>query len=117
MRWSIRSARNPQTGIAAFIQLSSPVACQVATTGQRAKASAATQIVGVIGSWRWRRSKRSRRSSRFIRVIDAGVSTMFGRDPFAGTLTEVPTESIRGGGGSSRAIPECNRLAKPPGGS
>ena len=33
MRWSIRSARNPHTGLAIFIQLSSPLAWNVATVG------------------------------------------------------------------------------------
>ena len=52
--------RKPQTGMAGFIQPRLPCAWKVATAGTFASASAATQIAGVIGSWRCRTSKRSR---------------------------------------------------------
>src|SRR5207237_631689 len=63
IRWSIRSARNPQTGFPTRIQPRSPDAWKVATIGVRASASTATQIAGVIGSCRWRPSNRSSASA------------------------------------------------------
>ena len=72
MRWSIRSMRKPHTCTPYFIQPSSPDAWNVATIGQRARMRAVRQIVGVIGSCRWRTSKRSRSSARVVRKYDAG---------------------------------------------
>ena len=58
---SPRAASRPR------IQPRSPDAWNVATSGQRARMSVVRQIVGVIGSCRWRTSKRSRSSARTIR--------------------------------------------------
>ena len=98
IRWSIRSIRKPQTGLASFSHESSPDAWKVATIGQRASASVATPGVGVIGSCMWRRSKRSRSSTRRIRQTERGLRMMFGSEPFAGTITERPTGMTSGGG-------------------
>ena len=78
--------------------LSSPEAWKVATTGHSAAASAATQIAGVIGSWRWRTSNRSCANARRIFLGTRAVSTMFGSEPFAGTITERPTGITSSGG-------------------
>jgi len=67
IRWSMRSMRNPQSGLPYFIQPRSPDAWNVATMGQRARMSAVRQIVGVIGSCKWSTSNRSRSSTRTIR--------------------------------------------------
>ena len=98
MRWSIRSVRNPQSGFAPRIQPSSPDAWNVATSGHRARMSVVRQIVGVIGSCRWRTSKRSRSNARTIRKYERGDNTMFGSEPFAGTITVRPTGITFDGG-------------------
>src|SRR5205085_11401822 len=116
IRWSIRSARNPHTGRAIRIQARPPDAWKVATTGHRANASAAVQIAGVIGSWRWRTSNRSRTSIRLIRATEDGLSTMFGSDPFAGTITERPTGSTSDGGRPWRPWRGWRTFVKAPGG-
>jgi hypothetical protein len=98
----MRSMRKPQTGLPSFIHARSPLAWKVATTGQDASASAAMQIAGVIGSCRWRTSKRSSSSTDRIRRTARGLRTMFGSEPFAGTITDRPTGRTFGGGGPSR---------------
>ena len=98
MRWSIRSIRKPQCGVAGLIQPSSPDAWNVPTRGALATVSAETQIDGVIGSCRWRTSNRSRSRVRRMRKCVLGERTMFGSDPFAGTITERPTGITFGGG-------------------
>ena len=70
----------------------------MATTGQRANESAATQIAGVMGSCRCRTSKRSRSSTRLILGTVRGLSARFGSEPFAGTITDRPTGITSGGG-------------------
>ena len=97
MRWSTRSIRKPHAGIPRRIQPRSPEAWWVATIGSVASARTATQIAGVIGSWRWSTSNRSRSSTRRMRKNDRGLSTMFGSEPFAGTITERPTGMTFGG--------------------
>ena len=117
IRWSIRSARKPQTGVAARIHPSSPDAWWVETIGHRAIASTAMQIAGVIGSCRCRTSKRSRSRIRLIRATEDGLSTMFGRLPFAGTITERPTGRTSGGGRPCLPCRGWSALVKVPGGS
>ena len=102
MRWSMRSIMKPQTIRPYFIQPRSPEAWNVATSGQRAWMSVVRQIVGVMGSWRWSTSKRSRSSARMTRKYERGESTMFGSEPFAGTMTERPTGITLGGGSPCR---------------
>ena len=94
----MRSLMKPQSGPQYFIHPRSPDAWNVATIGQRARMSAVRQIVGVIGSCRWMTSKRSRSSARVMRKKERGESTMFGSEPFAGTMTERPTGITFGGG-------------------
>ena len=91
MRASSRSARKPQTGFPNRIQPSSPEAWNVPTSGVRAMMRTATQIAGVIGSCRCSTSNRSRTRARLIRRYARGERTMFGSEPFAGTITERPT--------------------------
>ena len=98
MRRSIRAARKPQANLPILIQVSSPLAWKVATIGPGQSARAATPIAGVMGSWTWITSKRSRSKIRLIRRGVVGLSTMFGSDPFAGTITERPTGSTYSGG-------------------
>src|SRR5580765_1505743 len=117
IRWSSRSARNPQSGVPPFIQPSLPCAWNVPTIGPRQSATAATAIAGVIGSWTCSTSKRSRASARLTRGIVRGESTMFGSVPFAGTITERPTGMISGGGRSWRPRRGCRTRVKLPGGS
>ena len=81
IRWSTRSIRNPQPGIPSFIQPRSPEAWCVATIGSVASDSTATQIAGVIGSWRWSTSNRSRASVRRIRKTVRGLSADVGERP------------------------------------
>ena len=109
--------RNPQIGNPPRCQLSSPAACQVATTGDCAEASAATQIPGVIGSWRWMTSKRSRASTRFRRRGMLGVRTMFGSEPLAGTITDRPTGMTSSGGSPCRPWRGWSARVNVPGGS
>ena len=61
------------------------------------------QIAGVMGSCRWSTSKRSRSSAARTRKIERGLRTMFGSEPFAGTITERPTGITSGGGSPWRA--------------
>ena len=75
------------------------------------------QIAGVIGSWRWRTSNRSRSSTRLIRKNDRGLSTMFGSDPFAGTITDLPTGITFAGGSPCRPTRGCRARVNWPGGS
>ena len=89
----------------------------MATTGQRAQASAAVQMTGVIGSCRCRTSNRSRSSTCFMRGIARGLSTMFGSAPFAGTITERPTGITSAGGSPCRPCRGCSTRVKLPGGS
>ena len=70
----------------------------MATIGHVARASAATQIDGVIGSCRWSTSKRSRSSTARIRKSERGLRQMFGSEPFAGTITDRPTGITCAGG-------------------
>ena len=70
----------------------------MATIGEVAIASAAMQVTGVIGSWRWRTSNCSRSSTRLIRTIARGLRMMFGSEPFAGTITERPIGITFAGG-------------------
>ena len=98
MRWSTRSMRKPHPVIPRRIQARSPEAWCVATIGVRARARTATQMAGVIGSWRWRTSNRSRSSARRIRKNERGLRTMFGSEPFAGTITDRPTGITFAGG-------------------
>ncbi len=98
MRQSIRSMRNPQAGMPKRIQPRSPEAWKVATMGVVESARTATQIAGVMGSWRWSTSNRSRSSTRRIRKTERGLRTMFGNDPFAGTITDRPTGITFAGG-------------------
>src|SRR5947208_2591333 len=113
----MRSARKPQVRVAIRIQPRSPDAWKVATIGTRASARTATQIAGVIGSWRWRTSNRSRCRMRLIRGTDDGLSTMFGSVPFAGTITDRPTGSTSGGGRPCRPWRGWSALVNRPGGS
>src|SRR5438876_7801826 len=117
MRWSRRSARKPQTGVAIRIQPRFPEAWNVATIGVRASASTAVQIAGVIGSWRWRTSNRSRSRIRLTRSTEDGLRTMFGRVPFAGTITDRPTGRTSGGGRPWRPWRGWSALVNRPGGS
>ena len=117
MRWSTRSMRKPQPGIPRRIQARSPDAWCVATIGVLARASTAMQIAGVIGSCRWSTSKRSRSSTRRMRKIDRGLSTMFGNDPLAGTITERPTGITFAGGLPWRPTRGCSARVNWPGGS
>ena len=94
----MRLARNPQAGIAGFIQPSSPDAWCVATIGAVARASTEMHVTGVIGSWRWSTSKRSCSSTRLIRKMARGLRMMFGSEPFAGTITERPIGITFAGG-------------------
>ena len=73
--------------------------------------------VGVIGSCRWRTSKRSRASTRLIRKIDRGLRMMFGSDPLAGTITERPIGITSGGGCPCRPTRGCRTRVNWPGGS
>jgi hypothetical protein len=98
IRWSTRSIKNPQIGIPRRIQPRSPDAWCVATIGVVASASTAVQIAGVIGSCRCSTSNRSRSSVRLMRKNDRGLSTMFGREPLAGTITDLPTGITLAGG-------------------
>ena len=102
MRWSSRSARKPHTGVASFIQPRSPLAWKVATIGAVHIASVAMHGVGVIGSCRWTTSKRSRSSAARVRNTERGLRMMFGRVPFAGTITERPIGITSGGGDPCR---------------
>ena len=77
-------------------KLAGSVEC--ANQGVLAKLSAETQIDGVIGSCRWRTSNSSRSSVRRMRKCVLGERTMFGSDPFAGTITDRPTGITFGGG-------------------
>ena len=56
------------------------------------------QVTGVIGSCRWRTSKRSRSSTRLMRNSVRGLRMMFGSEPFAGTITERPIGITSAGG-------------------
>ena len=86
-----------------------PAACQVATTGHRATASADTQIAGVIGSCRWRTSNRSSAKTRFSLKGTVGLRQMFGSEPFAGTITVRPTGITSGGGVVVTAVARVQR--------
>ena len=83
--------------------------------GTRASASAATQIAGVIGSCRWRTSNARARARAGSRRTDRGERTMFGSDPFAGTITERPTGITSGGGAPCRPSRGCSTRVKLPG--
>ena len=117
IRWSIRSSRAPQKCTPACIHPSRPAACQVATTGHRATASADTQIAGVIGSCMWRTSKRSSAKTRFSLKGTVGLRQRFGSEPLAGTITVRPTGMTSGGGSSWRPWRGCSARVKVPGGS
>ena len=75
------------------------------------------QIAGVIGSCRCRTSNCSRSSARRIRRYARGERTMFGSDPFAGTITERPTGSTFGGGSPCRPTRGWSARVNCPGGS
>ncbi len=108
IRRSTRRRRKPQTGVASRIQPRSPEAWCVATIGHVATARQTTQIVGVIGSCRWRMSKRSRSSAARTRKMERGLRQMFGSEPFAGTITERPTEITVDGGLPCRPTRGCS---------
>ena len=95
----------------------SPDAWCVATIGVVAIASTATQVTGVIGSCRCSTSKCSRSSTRRMRKMARGESTMFGSDPFAGTITERPIGITSGGGSPCRPTRGCSARVNWPGGS
>ncbi len=84
-------------------------------TGHFANASVATQIAGVIGSCRWRTSKRSRSRVSRTRPIALGERTMFGSEPFAGTTTERPTGMIPDGRSPWRPGARVEQARCPPG--
>jgi hypothetical protein len=113
----MRSQRKPHTGVAHLIQPRSPDAWNVATVGQRATASAATLIAGVIGSCRWMMSNCSRSSAARTRKNARGLSTMLGSDPFAGTITDRPTGMTSEGGSSCLPRRGCSARVNEPGGS
>src|SRR5438045_9414559 len=52
-----------------------------------------------------------------MRKIERGLRTMFGSEPFAGTITERPTGMTSCGGTSCRPSRGCNTRVKLPGGS
>src|SRR3990170_3546852 len=79
--------------------------------------STATQIAGVIGSCRCSTSKRSRSSTSRMRKNERGLRTMFGNDPFAGTITERPTGITFGGGCPCRPTRGWRTRVNCPGGS
>ncbi len=79
--------------------------------------SAVRQIVGVIGSCRCSTSKRSRSSARTVLKYERGESTMFGSEPFAGTITERPTGITFAGGSPWRPTRGCSTRVNWPGGS
>src|SRR3954453_5773180 len=83
----------------------------------RANESAATPIVGVIGSWGGRRSNRSRPRTCRILKIALGLRTMLGSAPFAGTITDRPIGVTWPGGCSCRPCRGCRYLVRRPGGS
>ena len=117
IRWSILSMRKPHSGTPPLIHPRSPDAWNVATRGQRARMRAVRQIVGVIGSCRWTTSKRSRSSARTVRKYERGERTMFGSEPFAGTITERPTGMTLSGGSPWRPTRGCRTRVNWPGGS
>ena len=51
------------------------------------------------------------------RATDDGLRTMFGSDPFAGTITDRPTGSTSGGGRPCRPWRGWRTFVKAPGGS
>ena len=79
----------------------------MATIGAVAIASTEMQVTGVIGSWRCSTSKRSRSSTRLIRRMARGLRTMFGSEPFAGTITERPIGITFAGGSPWRPTRGC----------
>ena len=88
---------------------SRPDAWKVATTGQRASARAAMHGIGVIGSCRWRTSKRSRSSARRMRQIaaraedDVRQRAVRGHDHRAADRDHVGRAAARGGRGAGGA--------------
>src|SRR5580765_8749008 len=99
------------------IQASLPAAWQVATSAHFASASVATQIAGVIGSWRWSTSKRSLASTLFSLNGTLGVRTRFGSEPFAGTITVRPSGITSGRGSPWRPWRGSSAPVNLPGGS
>ena len=75
------------------------------------------QIAGVIGSWRWSTSNCSRSRTRRIRKIERGLSTMFGSEPFAGTITDRPTGITFAGGSPCLPTRGWSARVNCPGGS
>ena len=118
IRWSIRSTRNPHTGLPSCSQPSSPDAWNVATIGQSRERE---------------RRDADRGRHRLVQVQDVealalehaldraaivrGLRTMFGSAPFAGTITERPTGITSGGGSPCRPSRGCSTRVKLPGGS
>src|SRR6187200_2410432 len=117
IRWSTRSIRNPQPGIPSRIQPRSPEAWCVVTIGSVASARTATQIAGVMGSWRWSTSNRSRSRTRRMRKNERGLRTMLGSEPFAGTITDRPTGITFSGGWPWRPTRGWSARVNWPGGS
>ena len=74
-------------------------------------------VAGVIGSCRCSTSKRSRSSAARMRKNARGLRTMFGSEPFAGTITERPTGITSGGGSPWRATRGWRTRVNWPGGS
>ena len=116
IRWSSRSARNPQSGVR-----------PASSRARRARGTCRPSARA-----RRERGDRDRRRHRLVDVEhvealtlegapDAGIvrgeSTMFGSVPFAGTITERPTGMMSGGGRSWRPRRGWRKRVKLPGGS
>ena len=82
-----------------------------------ASARARPRTSGVIGSCRWSTSKRSRSRTRRMRKMDRGRGTMFGSEPFAGTITDRPIGITSAGGFPWRPTRGCSARVNWPGGS
>src|SRR3954453_18942194 len=74
-------------------------------------------MIGVIGSVRGGTAERPRSSTRLTWITADGLRTMFGSDPFAGTITERPTGITSSGGLPCRPSRGCRTRVKLPGGS
>ncbi len=82
IRPTILSRLAPTTGRAACIQRERSVAVwNVATTGVSAAQSASSEMVGVIGSWMWTRSKCPDSTHRDTRAAVIGPKLMRATDP------------------------------------
>ncbi len=95
----------------------SPAEWHVTTIGHGADASANGESTGASGSWTCTTSKRSFSQIRRIRSIDCGLRMRFGRDAFAGTITDRPTGSTYSGGRVWRPCFGWSNQVSRPGGS